>query len=103
LCGRRPADRDLVERALERGELLIVELRDEEFANPPRMHRGGLQQARQAIVRQRDDDPSTVDTSVDSTHETPIGQVGDSPGHARPRDECPDRELSDAQLAARTS
>ena len=41
-----------LDRALEKGELLIIELSDEQFRDPARVHRRGLGQAGHAGVGQ---------------------------------------------------
>src|SRR5881396_2144478 len=92
---------DLVQSALENGELLIVELRDEQFRDPAQVDRSGLGEARQAGVGQRDDDTACVRIGVGPPDEAFLDQPGHPPGHARPRDERPAREVGHAQLAPR--
>src|SRR5216683_3092362 len=46
----------LFQRALEYGELLVVQFRDEQFRHRAKMDRDGLRDARGAGIRQRDYD-----------------------------------------------
>jgi hypothetical protein len=73
---------DLVQSALENGELLIIELRDEPFRDAAQVDRSGLGQARHAGVGQRDDDGACVPIGVRPPNESFIDQPGDTPGHS---------------------
>ena len=50
LSAERAVDGDFVESGLENGELLIVELREEQFRDPAQVDGSGLGQARHAGV-----------------------------------------------------
>src|SRR5436190_567863 len=81
---KRAVDADLVQSALEHGELLIVELRDEQFRDAAQVHGSGLGQACHAGVGQRDDDTASVRIRVGPPDEAFLDQPGYTPGHARP-------------------
>src|SRR2546429_6501805 len=89
----RAVDGDLVESVLEDGELLIVELREEQVRDPAQVDRSGLGEARNAGVGQRDDDTASVRIGVGSPGEAFIDQPGYTPGHTGLRDERPGREV----------
>src|SRR5207247_6852846 len=61
---RAVLDDDLVQGPLENGELLIIELRDEQFRDAAQVDRSGLGQARHAGVGQCDDDGARVPIGV---------------------------------------
>src|SRR5437899_5773416 len=82
LSAKRAVDGDLVQSVLESGELLIVELRDEQFRDPAQVDRSGLGEARHAGVGQRDDDTACVRIGVGSPDEAFLDQPGDTAGHA---------------------
>ena len=79
---RAVVDDDLAQSALENRELLIIELRDEQFRDAAQVDRSGLGQARHAGVGQCDDDGACVTIGVRSPDESFIDQAGDTPGHA---------------------
>src|SRR5207302_8494552 len=81
LSAERAVDGDLVESGLEEGELLIVELREEQFRDPAQVDGSGLGEARYAGVGQRDDDAACVCIGVGSPDEAFIDQPGDTAGH----------------------
>ena len=78
----RAVDGDLVESVLEDGELVIVELREEQVRDPAQMDRSSLGEARYAGVGQRDDDTASVRIGVGSLDEAFLDQPGYAPGHA---------------------
>src|SRR5207249_6097155 len=78
----RAVDGDLVQSVLENGELLLVELRGEQFRDPAEVDRSGLGEARHAGVGQRDDDTACVGIGVGSPDEPFLDQPGYTPGHA---------------------
>ena len=80
----RAIDDDLVQSALESGELLLVEFRDEELQDAAQMNRNGLGEARHAGIGQCDDDAAPVAVGVRSPDKPFIDQPGDAPGHAGP-------------------
>src|SRR5438105_8663890 len=82
LSAKRAVDGDLVQSVLEHGELLLVELRDEQFRDPAQVDGNGLGEARYAGVGQRDDDTACVCIGVGSPDEAFLDQPGYTPGHA---------------------
>src|SRR6059058_4000740 len=86
-------DDDLVQGSLEDGELLIVELRDEQVGDPASVDGRRLTEAGDARVGERDHDTTRVGTRSVSADETFIDEPGDATRHARPRDERPVRQL----------
>src|SRR2546429_9810218 len=80
-------DRDLVESLLEDGELVIVELREEQVRDPAQVDRSSLGEARYAGVGECDDDTTSVSIGVGSPDEAFFDQPGHTPGHAGLRDE----------------
>src|SRR4051812_15925469 len=101
LSAKRAVDGDLGQSVLENGELLIVELREEQFRDPAQVDRSGFGEARHAGVGQGYDDTACVRIGVGSPDETFLDQPGHPAGHARPRDERPGRELRHAELTSR--
>jgi hypothetical protein len=101
ISAERAVDDDFVESALEDGELLFIQLRDEHFRDGPEMDRSGLGEAGHSGVGQLNDDATSVRAGVRSPDEAFFDQPGDTPRHAGPRDERPVRELRHAQLAPR--
>ena len=89
-------DDDLIQSALESGELLIIELSDEEFGDGSQMDRSGLGEACHAGVSQRDDNAACVRIGIGSADAAFPDQAGDTAGHAGARDERPGRELRHA-------
>src|SRR6266571_1424907 len=81
LSAERAVDGDFVESVLENGELLIVELREEQLRDPAQVDGSGLGEARHAGVGQRDDDAACVRIGVGSPDEAFLDQPGDPPGH----------------------
>src|SRR5438105_4261666 len=92
----RAVDGDLVESLPEDGELLIVELREEQVRDSAQVDRGGLGEASYAGVGQRDDDTAPVRIGVGSADEAFLDQPGHTPGHAGLRDERSGREVRHA-------
>jgi hypothetical protein len=84
LSAKRAVDDDLVEGSLERGELLIVELRDKQLSNAAQVDRSGLGEPGHPGVGQRDDDGARVRIGVLSPDEPFTDQPGDTAGHAGP-------------------
>src|SRR6266536_2509775 len=93
---KRAVDGDLVQSVLEHGELLLVEVRDEQFRDPAQVDRSGLGESRHAGVGQRDDDTACVRIGVGSPDEALLDQPGHTPGHARPGNERSVREVGHA-------
>src|SRR5438093_1677556 len=89
---------DLVQSALEEGELLIIELGDEQLRDPADMDGRRLGEAGDAGLGERHHDTAGVGTRSVSADEAFIDQPGDATGYARPRDERPFRQLCNAQL-----
>src|SRR5437763_9761927 len=89
----RAIDTDLVQGPLEDGELLIVELCEEQLRDPAQVNRSSLGEARYARVGQGDDDTASVRIGVGSPDEAFLDQPGHTPGHARLRDERSGREV----------
>src|SRR2546423_7720787 len=92
----RTVDGDLVESVLEDGELLIVELREEQIRDPAQVDRSSLGEARCAHVGQGDDDTTSVRIGAGSLDEALLDQPGHTPGHAGLRDERSGREVRHA-------
>ncbi len=91
-------DDDLVQGALEEGELLIIELGEEQLGDPAGVDGRRLSEAGDACLGERHDDTAGVGTCSVSADEACINQPGDATGHARPRDERPVRQFRHAQL-----
>ena len=83
LSAERAVDADLVECALERGELLIVELGDEQLGDAAHVDRSGRGEAGHAGVGQRDHDATPVGVGGASRNEALAHQAGHAAGHAR--------------------
>ena len=91
-------DNDLVQSALEEGELLIIELGDEQLRDPAGVDGRRLTEAGDARLGERHHDTTGIGTRSVSANEAFIDQPGDATGHARTRDERPVRQFGHAQL-----
>src|SRR5215211_6399884 len=72
LSAKRTFEADLVQSALEGGELLVIEFCDEQLGDAAHMNRSGLGEAGHAGVGQRDHDATPVGAGGTSTNETLI-------------------------------
>src|SRR5207245_1915053 len=68
LLAEATVEGDLVQGAFKRGELIIVQLRDEQIRDTAQMDGGGFGQATQARVGQRDDDLTGVARDSRASH-----------------------------------
>ena len=97
------AQAHLVERALENGELLVVESLDEQRRHTVEMDGHRLREPGQAGVGQRDDDSAAVRDGARPSDEPFLDQAVDAASHRRSRAECLGRQLGHAELAAGTA
>src|SRR3954466_15855634 len=91
-------DNDLVQSALEKLELPIIELANEQLRDPAGMDGGRLTETGHARLGERHYHAAGGAARCVPTDETFIDQPGDATGHARPRDERPIRQLRNAQF-----
>src|SRR5438309_11397942 len=91
---------DLGEGALENGELLVVQLREESFRNSAHVDRRCDGQPVQPGLCQLDHDTATVGIGVGTTHQTFVNEPADAPSHAGARDEGTVRQLCPPQRAS---
>src|SRR3954470_18590172 len=95
---KRAVDDDFVQSALEELELPIVELGNEQLRDPAGMDGRRLTETGHARLGERHYDAAGVGARSVPADEAFIDQPGDATAHARPRDECPVRQLCNAQL-----
>jgi hypothetical protein len=77
-------DRDLRQRALEDGELLVIESFDEQLGDAADVCRHSLLQAAQPGIGQPDDDATSVGVGAGSLDQALIDHPGDPSGHTGP-------------------
>jgi hypothetical protein len=70
LSAKRAVNADFVQSALESGEFLIIELRDEQLRDTAHVNRSGVSQAGHAGVGERDHDATPVGAGGASINET---------------------------------
>src|SRR5207237_9963436 len=86
LCrsAKRAVDGDLLQGALENGQLLIIEAGYEMPRDSADVGRHGLGEPSLAHVGERNDNAPPVGTGVRSADQAIIDEPGDAAGHARP-------------------
>jgi hypothetical protein len=76
-------DGDLVQRALENGELRIIEAGHEILRDAAGVSRHGLREPGDAGIGERNDDAPSVGIGFGPTNQAFIDQPGDPTGHSR--------------------
>src|SRR5438874_6319741 len=94
---KRAVEGDLCQGTLENGQLLVVQVRDEEIRNAAQVHRSCAGQPLQSGVCHQDDDTAVVGIGVATTNQAFVNEPGHPPGHAGTGDERAVRQLCHPQ------